>query len=226
MSRDILALLIAYLLGSLPFSYLVTKRRTGLDIREVGEGNAGARNVWHVVGPGWGALVAALDTGKGLLAYYVGRDLGASQVMPLFCGFAVALGHGFPLLRWKQGGKGVAVTLGFLLGMLPGSTALGGLAFGLMYLWQRDFNRSINVACAAVIFLPLAFGEPLLVTVYVLALMLTLGLKKIIDMPHEQRVWAHSGWTDGARPGFYGEKGEKDSSATSSPGQEAAPRSG
>jgi len=144
MSRDILALLIAYLLGSLPFSYLVTKRRTGLDIREVGEGNAGARNVWHVVGPGWGALVAALDTGKGLLAYYVGRDLGASKVMPLFCGFAVALGHGFPLLRWKQGGKGVAVTLGFLLGMLPGSTALGGLAFGLMYLWQRDFNRSSN----------------------------------------------------------------------------------
>jgi len=205
MTRDILACLIAYLLGSLPFAYLVTKCRTGLDIREIGEGNAGARNVWHVVGPGWGALVAVLDVGKGLLAYRVSRYLGVCQAALLLSGFAVVLGHGFPLLRWKRGGKGVAASMGFLLGLLPRSTSLGALAFVLTYLWRRDFNRAIIVACAAIILLPLAFGEPPLMSAYVLALMLTMAVKKVVDMPHERQVWAHSGWTNGATPGFHGE---------------------
>jgi len=211
MSRDIFALLIAYLLGSLPFAYLVTKYRTGLDIRQVGEGNAGARNVWHVVGPGWGALVAVLDVGKGLLAYHVSRYLDASQAALLLSGFAVVLGHGFPLLRWKQGGKGVAATIGFLLGLLPRSTVAGLLAFCLAYLLQRDFNRSIIVGCAAIVFLPPAFGEPPLMSAYVLALMLTMAVKKIIDLPHERQVWAHSGWTNGATPGFHsqGKRGKE-----------------
>jgi len=205
MSRDVLALLIAYLLGSLPFAYLVTKYRTGLDIRQVGEGNAGARNVYHVVGPGWGVLVGILDVSKGLLAYHVSRYLGASQTALLLSGFAVVLGHGFPFLRWKEGGKGVAAGMGFLLGLLPRSTLLGGLAFGLAYLWQRDFNRSITIGCAAIVFLPLALGEPPLMSAYVLALMLIMGLKKLVDISHERQVWARSGWTDGATPGFHRE---------------------
>jgi glycerol-3-phosphate acyltransferase PlsY len=210
MSQDTFILLSAYLLGSLPFSYLVTKWRTGLDIRQVGEGNAGARNVWHVVGPGWGALVGVLDVGKGLLTYYASRCLDASQAALLLSGLAVVLGHGFPLLRWKQGGKGVAATIGFLLGLLPGSTAAGLFIFCLAHLFLRDFNHSIMVGCAAIILLPLAFGESPLTSAYVLVLMLTMAVKKVVDLPHEQQVWAHSGWTDGATPGFHGrrEKGK------------------
>lgn len=209
MNRDILAVLIAYLLGSLPFAYLVTKARTGQDIRQVGEGNAGARNVWHVVGPVWGVLVALLDVGKGLLAYVVSRHLEASQTALLLSGFAVVLGHDFPFLRWKQGGKGLAAGMGFLLGLLPRCILLGGLVFGLMYLWQRDFNRCINVTCAAVVLLPLAFGHPPLMSAYVLALLLTMAIKKIVDLSHERQVWAHSGWTNGATPGFHGKGKER-----------------
>ena len=154
MRQDILAVLVAYLLGSLPFAHLVTKYRTGLDIREVGEGNAGARNVWHVVGPGWGALVGALDVGKGFAAYQAAQYLAITQTALLLSGFAVVLGHGFPLLRWNQGGKGVAAGMGFLLGMIPRAVALGGLAFALVYLWQHDFNSSIAVACAIIVFSP------------------------------------------------------------------------
>ena len=53
--------LFAYLLGSLPFSQLITSWRTGLNLREVGEGSVGSRNVWHVVGPEWGLVAFALD---------------------------------------------------------------------------------------------------------------------------------------------------------------------
>src|SRR5258708_40003259 len=65
--------LFAYLLGSLPFSQLITSWRTGLNLREVGEGSVGSRNVWHVVGPEWGLAAFALDACKGLGALEVAR---------------------------------------------------------------------------------------------------------------------------------------------------------
>jgi glycerol-3-phosphate acyltransferase PlsY len=204
---DIGALIIAYLIGSIPTAYLVTRFRTGQDIRQVGEGNAGARNVWHVAGRGWGVLVGVLDISKGFVAYHVTRSLGASQAALLLSGFAVVLGHNFPFLRWQQGGKGVAATLGFLLGLLPRSTVLGIAIAALAQLWLRDVNRSIVVVCVSLVLLPLAFGEPLLMSLYVMALMLTMALKKVIDLTHERGVFAHSGWSDGATPGFFG-KGE------------------
>src|SRR5258708_9842407 len=87
--------LFAYLLGSIPFSQLITQWQTGLNLREVGEGNVGSRNVWHVVGPGWGLLAAVLDTLKGLVPYRL-----ATAFFPpsgvLLAGVAVLLGHHFP----------------------------------------------------------------------------------------------------------------------------------
>jgi glycerol-3-phosphate acyltransferase PlsY len=210
MTRDISALLIAYLIGSIPSAYLVTRLRTGQDIRQVGEGNAGARNVWHVVGRKWGVLVGVLDIGKGLLACHVSRALGASQLALLLSGFAVVSGHNFPFLRWRQGGKGVAATLGFMLGLLPSSTVAGMALGGVAHLLLRDANRTVVVVCASLVFMPLVFGEPPLTSVYVMTLMLSMALKKIIDLSHERRVWSQSGWTDGATPGFYKEGQEDD----------------
>jgi len=207
--NDICILAMAYLLGSVPFAYIVTKWRTGLDIREVGEGNVGARNVWHVVGPTWGALVAVLDVSKGFLALQVARSLGASEVTLLWVGFALLLGHGFPVFLRGRGGKGVAVTIGFLLGLLPLSTLAGLAIFALAHLLFRDFNRSVNVGVAAIIFLPLAFGQSPWMVLYVLSLFLWMGIKKTLDLPHEREVWARSGWKGDARPGWYHPEAEE-----------------
>ncbi len=206
---DLPILVMAYLLGSIPFAYIVTRWRAGLDIREVGEGNVGARNVWHVVGPGWGALVAALDAFKGYLALEVAEKLGASEGTLLWVGFALLLGHGFPIFLQGRGGKGVAVTIGFLLGLLPISTLVGLTFFGLAHLLLRDFNRSVNVGVAAIIFLPLAFGQSPWTVLYVLSLFLWMGVKKILDLPHEREVWARSGWKGDAKPGWYHPRGER-----------------
>lgn len=193
----------AYLLGSIPFAYIVTRQLIGLDIREVGEGNVGARNVWHVVGPAWGTLVGALDVSKGFLAFQVAEYLGASEGVLLVAGFALVLGHGFPIFLRGKGGKGVAVIIGFLLGLLPASTLAGLVIFGLAHLALRDFNRSVNIGVAAIILLPLAFGQPPWIALYILSLFLWMGVKKILDLPHERKVWARSGWKGGAKPGWY-----------------------
>jgi len=203
-NRDILSVLMAYFLGAIPFSYLIARWRTGINIGERGEGNVGARNVYHVVGPRWGALAGLLDTGKGLAAYLMARRLALSPTTVLLCGFAAPLGHNFsPLLRFR-GGKGVATTMGFLLGFLPFSTLAGGILIALIYGLTHDMNRALVLGIPGVILLPPVFGAPLWTVPYVLCLFLLLAFKKIIDMPHERAVWARDPWVEG-RPGFHPE---------------------
>jgi glycerol-3-phosphate acyltransferase PlsY len=202
--RDALAVVLSYLLGAIPFSYLIARCRSGIDIRERGEGNAGARNVFHVVGPAWGVLAAILDMGKGLAAYHVAYWLAISPAALLAAGFAAPLGHGFsPFLRFR-GGKGVATATGFILGLLPFSTLSGVLVFGLVYAVARDANKALMWGVLAAIVLPPLFGAPLAVVPYVLCLYLTLGVKKMLDRAHERAVWSRDPWANG-QPGFHGE---------------------
>jgi len=203
--QDALIVIGAYLIGSIPFSHLIAWLKAGVRLREVGEGNVGARNVWHVVGPTWGALAGALDWLKGLGALGLARILSASSGVMLLTGFAVVLGHQFPVFLRGQGGKGVATSLGFLTGLLPRSSLVGLLVFALTQLLLRDFNRSVTVGVAAVILLPPFFGYSPWMVVYALAIFLWLAVKKAIDLPHEREVWARSGWKGDARPGWYRE---------------------
>jgi glycerol-3-phosphate acyltransferase PlsY len=209
-SQDVLSVLIAYLLGAVPFSYLIARWRAGINIRERGEGNVGARNVYHVVGPVWGVLATLFDTGKGLAAYLVADRVALSPTAVLICGFAAPLGHSFsPFLRFR-GGKGVATTMGFLLGFLPFSTLSGGLLVALVYFLSRDLNTALVLGVPGVILLPPVFGAPLWTVPYVLCLFLLLGVKKVIDVPHERAIWARDPWARG-RPGFHPESPEETS---------------
>jgi acyl phosphate:glycerol-3-phosphate acyltransferase len=198
----IMLVLFAYLLGAVPFSQLITGWRTGLNLREVGEGNVGSRNVWHVAGPTWGLAAFGLDTCKGLSAMEVARAARAPEAVALLCGVAALLGHQFPIFLRGQGGKGLATGLGVVLAVTPLSS-LGGLAvLGVVYLVTRNFNPSLALAIIAMIVLPLVLREPLWVAGYILALALLAGLKKLLDRPHEREVWARQPWEGTARPGF------------------------
>jgi acyl phosphate:glycerol-3-phosphate acyltransferase len=208
-----LLVLFAYLLGSLPFSQLITSWRTGLNLREVGEGSVGSRNVWHVVGPQWGLAAFALDACKGLGALEVARAARAPEAVVLLCGVAALLGHQFPIFLRSQGGKGLATALGALLVVTPLSS-VGGLAvLGLVYLLTRDLNPSVAVGIIAMIVLPVLLREPLWVAGYVLALALLAGLKKLLDRAHEQEVWARQPWAGTARPGFTEDGGSDNAPA-------------
>ncbi len=127
----LLGYLLAYLLGGIPFAYLVG-RLHGLDIRRVGSGNVGTRNVLRTLGPAWGLLVLAGDVLKGALAVLLARALG-DPLGGAGGGIAAVLGHCFSPYLGLSGGKGLAATLGVGL-------ALGGWPF--LLLWGAGYVGS------------------------------------------------------------------------------------
>lgn len=114
--RDLSLIILSYLLGGIPFSYILGQLK-GKDLLETGDRNPGAWNLMFNVNRKAGFLGALLDGGKGLGAYLLGANLGASAWVPYFCAVSCILGHNWsPFLRFK-GGKGVAAYVGGLLGL-------------------------------------------------------------------------------------------------------------
>lgn len=118
-----LLVLVAYLLGSIPFSYLLGKYIKHDDIRKHGSGNIGTTNAFRVFGKMIGITVLIFDTLKsGLLLFLLKNDIlfaDAELFHPLIYGFASVLGHVFPIWLKFKGGKGVATSFGLLLAYSP-----------------------------------------------------------------------------------------------------------
>lgn len=105
----------AYLIGSIPFGYVLSKLYKHVDIRRHGSGNIGATNVLRLLG--WRAAlpVLLLDAGKGTAAVLLARALSDETVFVLAAAFAVLMGHCFPLFLKFKGGKGAATGIGLLI---------------------------------------------------------------------------------------------------------------
>ena len=120
---DVLAIILsstlAYLLGAIPFAYLVPKAFKDIDIRRVGSGNAGALNVYRATGMESGLLVFALDASKGLLVIYTVQWLGAPELAMYLAAVLVTVGHNWSPFLGFAGGKGVATVFGVSLAVLP-----------------------------------------------------------------------------------------------------------
>ncbi len=116
--------LLAYILGSIPFSYILGRYFRHEDIRKYGSGNIGTTNAFRVFGKVIGTTVLILDTIKsGLLVYLVKNNIIFPEIdllHPLIYGFASVIGHVFPVWFKFKGGKGVATSFGLLLAYTPG----------------------------------------------------------------------------------------------------------
>ncbi len=110
--------LIGYLLGNISPSYFIGKRIKNLDIREHGSGNAGTTNTLRILGAKSALVVFAVDFLKGLIATQIGYRLGGLD-FALVAGIAVVFGHVFPVFLKFKGGKGVATSIGVLIGVFP-----------------------------------------------------------------------------------------------------------
>jgi len=155
---DVVLVLAAYLVGSIPFGYVLPRLVRGDDIRRHGSGNVGATNVWRVYGRSLGLPVAVLDVLKGLVPAALGLRLGGDWVGVL-AGAAAMLGHARPLyLGFSKGGKMVATAGGVALALAPlaalGCAAIWILAFAL----TRYASLASMLAAAALPVLCLAFG--------------------------------------------------------------------
>lgn len=118
--NPLLALFAAYLLGAIPFGYLLVKWKTGADVRSSGSGNIGATNVLRTTGRAAGVLTLLLDIGKGYLAVWLAGQL--THQNPLWmsaAALAVMAGHAYPVFLKFQGGKAVASFVGAFLCLTP-----------------------------------------------------------------------------------------------------------
>jgi len=138
---DLLVLVGCYLLGAIPFGVLVGKVARGIDIREFGSGNIGASNVLRTLGVGPALLVFVLDTAKGTAAVVACRALKMEPWIVVMGGVLSIVGHSFSVFLRFRGGKGVATSLGMIIGLNP---MIAGIAFGL-WLVIVGLTRIISV---------------------------------------------------------------------------------
>ena len=153
----IVMLLIAYVIGSINFSVIFSKKFAGFDVREKGSGNAGSTNMLRSVGKGAAALTLICDILKGVVAISIAIILGNmfkdtnKELLVQIAGIAVVIGHTFPIFFGFKGGKGVATSLGILL-MSNWQIGLICLGFALILM---ILTRMVSLgSCAAAVLFP------------------------------------------------------------------------
>src|ERR1700760_1256513 len=154
---EILLILSAYLIGSIPTAVWISRSFFGIDIREYGSGNAGATNTFRVLGSKWGSIVMSADVLKGVLAtslyifipYYLQNEGDRTNFM-VGLGLAAVVGHIFPIWAEFRGGKGVATLFGMIIAIQP-LAAVCCIAVFLLVLYLTRFV-SLSSILASVAF--------------------------------------------------------------------------
>jgi len=142
---DLFAVLAAYLMGSIPFAQLLSKRR-GVDLRRVGSGNVGASNVLRTLGVRPAVLAMMLDAVKGTVAVLVAQRLTNGVAAPVMAGLASMIGHVYPVWLRFRGGKGVATAAGAFAVLAPVAAAVAAGAFLLTVALTRFISVGSMVA--------------------------------------------------------------------------------
>src|SRR5450759_3344616 len=145
---------IAYLLGAIPFGYLLVKWKTGADVRAAGSGKIGATNVMRTTGRAAGVVTLLLDIAKGYLAVWTaGRLTGQDVLWMSLAALAVMAGHAYPVFLGFKGGKAVASFVGALLCLTPWALAAESIIFVVVVVWTRPLSMGSIVGATT---LPLA----------------------------------------------------------------------
>jgi glycerol-3-phosphate acyltransferase PlsY len=152
-------LALAYLLGSIPFSYLVARRR-GVDVRRVGSGNVGATNVMRSAGTAAGLIAFALDFLKGVAASLLALRVAPEEPLPAMAAVAAMLGHMYPVWLRFKGGKGVATGAGAFLPLAPLATAAGLAVFAAVLAVTRYASIASIGGTATLAVLAFVLGYP------------------------------------------------------------------
>lgn len=130
-------LLAAYLVGSIPFGYLIGKMR-GVDVRTVGSKNIGATNVYRTVGKRWGLLAFFCDFLKGFAPTLLALSCFGDANLPLCVGLACVVGHTLTVFMKFRGGKGVATAFGMMMALIP-YPALLAFAVFVVVVWLSHY---------------------------------------------------------------------------------------
>jgi glycerol-3-phosphate acyltransferase PlsY len=169
-----LTLVAAYLLGSIPFSYLVARKWGIADVRAIGSGNVGATNVMRAAGKTAGTLAFLLDSLKGAAAAYFALRFDPSGPLAPLAAAAAVLGHMYPIWLGFKGGKGVATGAGAFLPLAPLATAAALGAFAVTALVTRYVSLASLVGTVTLALVAFATGARPAVTASAAAMALVI----------------------------------------------------
>jgi glycerol-3-phosphate acyltransferase PlsY len=146
----IAVILVAYLIGSIPFALIVARWWSAIDLRQIGSGNIGATNVVRASGVSAGVLVALLDMTKGAASVVLAERLSGSAAAAAAAGVAAVVGHVYPVWIRFRGGKGVATACGAFFVLSPIAAALALAIFGVT-VWITRYASLGSVLASAVL---------------------------------------------------------------------------
>lgn len=165
--NELLLIVLAYLIGSIPTAVWVSKYFFDIDIRDYGSGNAGATNTFRVLGSRWGSFVMVIDIIKGVIAtslyivlpYYMADEWARTNLM-IGLGLSAVMGHIFPIWAGFRGGKGVATLLGMAVAIQPlVAVCCIGVFLLVLYLTRFVSLSSILAGISFMVFILFIFNE-------------------------------------------------------------------
>jgi glycerol-3-phosphate acyltransferase PlsY len=178
----------AYLLGSIPTAYLMVRGITGEDIRQMGDGNMGAKNTFHSVGKITGLIVAVIDIGKGALAVIITQAISQNDLMTLLAGFCVVLGHDFSIFLGFRGGQGMSATVGVFVALFPLITFLAFIAFLVLLVLTRNWDLSCGISLTSLVAGIWLTDHPTNLVVFSILLRPWIGVSKLIQTWRARRL--------------------------------------
>ncbi len=157
--QEILLLVLSYLIGAIPFSYIFTRLFTGIDIREKGSGNVGSTNVLRTVGIPVALASFSGDILKGVLAAWLGFHFGG-YTLAAICSVAAIVGHCWPVFLGFRGGKGVATSAGIILFLVPKAFIILFFCFIIIVALSRYVSLGSICGAASFPFICLILHKP------------------------------------------------------------------
>ncbi|MDO8473513.1 MAG: glycerol-3-phosphate acyltransferase [Dehalococcoidia bacterium] len=176
---NFLVVILSYVIGLFPSAYIAGRLCTGIDINTVGDGNAGAANVYRNIGHVAGMAVLGTDIGKGAIAVLIDQAI-VSQPVVFLCGLAVVAGHNWPIFRKFKGGRGLATTIGVVLALLPVAMAILMAAAAVPFLKKQSLILTGSILFAPLPLLAWLLGAPLQLGLYGVALACLAGIMHLV----------------------------------------------
>ncbi|MBI2869004.1 MAG: glycerol-3-phosphate acyltransferase [Chloroflexi bacterium] len=173
------AVIIGYLLGAIPFAFIIGRFARGIDIRQVGTRNVGAMNTVREIGVAPGLTVLLLDMAKGSLAVVAARLLAAPGVFVFAAGMAAVAGHNWPVFLRFRGGRGAATTLGVLLAVTPAEFGLSFVVVLAVFLFTWSSGLAVGAGLALLPVIIWASGREASYIIYPLVLAVFLVLRNV-----------------------------------------------
>ena len=189
-TAGIIAVVVAYLMGSIPGAYIVTRFLTGKDIRKLGGGNVGANNVYNEVGLKAAIPVALIDVGKGAAAVIIAHRLvglplmqtpGLPQIFVLASALAAVVGHIWPIYLRFAGGNGLATTIGILAILMPRELLIALALAVVLIVITRNLVLSVNLSLLTLLVFAWFSADPRQYFIFLIILALILIIHFVPD---------------------------------------------